>query len=108
MELLRRTGVGRDINRHYYTDAELQRDMSRPVVRALLALLRFRNDHSAFNGACELAPSAQDSLVLEWRNGADWARLNVDLDRMHASIACSQPDAGNGAPVWQSMQERSA
>jgi sucrose phosphorylase len=103
MELLRRTGVGRDINRHYYTGAELQRDLSRPVVRALLALLRFRNSHAAFAGACDLSPSTGDRLVLEWRNEADWARLNVDLARMHASISCSQQRGGAGdALVWQS------
>jgi sucrose phosphorylase len=103
MALLRRTGVGRDINRHYYTGAELQQNMSRPVVGALLALLRFRNSHGAFNGACKLTPSAKGSLVLEWRNGADWARLDVDLARMHASITCSQlPGGTSDAPVWQS------
>jgi sucrose phosphorylase len=102
MELLRRTGVGRDINRHYYTGAELQRDLNRPVVRALLALLRFRNSHAAFEGACDLAPSAGDSLALEWRNGAEWARLDVDLTRMSASITCSRPEAGGNAPVWRS------
>ncbi|HET9360493.1 MAG TPA: sucrose phosphorylase [Vicinamibacterales bacterium] len=103
MELLRRTGVGRDINRHYYTGAELQRDLSRPVVRALLALLRFRNSHAAFEGACDLAPSAGNSVVLEWRNGAEWARLDVDLTRMTASITCSRPEAGGHAQVWRSI-----
>ena len=43
MELLRRTGVGRDINRHYYTPDEVQQQLKRPVVQKLLALLRFRN-----------------------------------------------------------------
>src|SRR6185436_6783725 len=40
LDLLRRTGVGRDINRHYYTSVEIQDQLARPVVRSLLGLLR--------------------------------------------------------------------
>ena len=62
MDLLRRTGVGRDINRHYYTAAELQRELRRPLVQALLALLRFRNSHPAFGGTTlGHQPSAADA-----------------------------------------------
>ena len=50
LDLLRRTGVGRDINRHYYTPAELNDQMQRPVVRSLFELIRFRNTHPAFAG----------------------------------------------------------
>ena len=32
MELLRRTGVGRDVNRHHYTAAEVNDELRRPVV----------------------------------------------------------------------------
>jgi sucrose phosphorylase len=87
MELLKRTGVGRDINRHYYTRDELQRDLNRPVVRRLLDLLRFRNSHAAFAGTFSLAPSTRDRLVLCWQNDAAWTRLEVDLTRMRTSIA---------------------
>ena len=38
MELLRRTGMGRDVNRHYYTAAAVNDELRRPVVRALLRL----------------------------------------------------------------------
>ena len=48
LDLLRRTGVGRDINRHYYTPAELNDQLQRPVVRSLFDLIRFRNTHPAF------------------------------------------------------------
>ena len=50
MNLLRRTGVGRDINRHYCTPAELEDQLKAPVVRCLLDLIRFRNAHPAFSG----------------------------------------------------------
>ena len=37
MELLARTGNGRDVNRHYYSRDELRAELERPVVRALCA-----------------------------------------------------------------------
>jgi sucrose phosphorylase len=106
LDLLSRTGVGRDINRHYYTALELDRELGRPVVQALLALLQIRNTHPAFGGAFLLAPSPADALVLEWTNGAEFARLNVDLRRMSASLICSAVSAGTtGTQVWQTAAE---
>src|SRR6185503_310862 len=45
MELLARTGIGRDINRHFYDSAEIERASRTPVVRDLMALIRLRNSH---------------------------------------------------------------
>lgn len=104
VDLLQSTGVGRDINRHCYRDGEVQREMGRPVVRALLALLRLRNSHRAFGGECLFQSAAPDTLALEWRDGVEWARLHVDLSRMYASITCSDASGrAGGAPVWQSI-----
>ncbi len=36
LDLLRRTGVGRDINRHYYQPAKIDSELTRPVVRDAL------------------------------------------------------------------------
>src|SRR5204862_6452176 len=57
MELLARTGVGRDINRHHYTAEEVMDHLERPVVRRLLDLVRFRNRHRAFHGNFDVVPS---------------------------------------------------
>jgi sucrose phosphorylase len=86
MDLLRRTGVGRDINRHYYTQAELHERLKAPVVRSLLDLIRFRNAHPAFGGEFQIHNSDHSSLVMEWRKRAHWARLDVDLAAGHAVI----------------------
>jgi sucrose phosphorylase len=91
MELLKRTGVGRDVNRHYYTDDDMQRDLNRPAVGALLELLRFRNSHPAFAGTFSLAPSTPETLVVRWEHGDEWARLEVDLNQMRALITSGQP-----------------
>ena len=43
-------GAGRAINRHRFSLEEAEANLERPVVRALLQLMRFRNTHPAFNG----------------------------------------------------------
>ena len=79
MPLLARTGVGRDINRHYYTRGEIESALEKPVVERLLELIRLRNSHPAFQGTFELARSADEVLDLRWRNDQEFARLHVDL-----------------------------
>ena len=103
VDLLRRTGTGRDINRHYYTTAEVSEAMKRPVVDSLISLLHFRNRHPAFGGTFTIAPSSTDQLVLRWTNGQDWAQLDADLSRMCASI--SSGDAKAVALAWNSDLE---
>jgi sucrose phosphorylase len=89
MSLLRRTSVGRDINRHYYGSDEIHGELRRPVVRALLDLIRFRNTHGAFAGEFHVLPSNDHEISLEWRNESERARLDVDLKRMKAVITYS-------------------
>ena len=98
MTLLARTGVGRDINRHYFTAEEVQQQLGRPVVERTLALLKLRNTHPAFAGVFDASRSTRDRLVLTWSLERDWIRLDVDLARMHAAVASS---AGRD-PLWQS------
>ena len=89
MNLLRRTGVGRDINRHYYSGEEIHDELSRPIVRSLLDLIRFRNTHAAFAGGFHLPPSSDHEICVEWRHGSEWARLDVDLKSMEGAITYS-------------------
>ena len=89
MELLRRTREGRDINRHYYTARRIDKELQRPVVRALFDLIRFRNTHPAFAGDFSLLPCSDHEIAIEWRSNAHWARLNVDLKAMNAVIDAS-------------------
>jgi sucrose phosphorylase len=79
MELLGRTGVGRDINRHYYTRAEIDAALEQPVVAQLLDLVRLRNSHPAFGGEFEAAAGGDDEVELRWRSGAELARLYVNV-----------------------------
>jgi sucrose phosphorylase len=79
MQLLARSGVGRDINRHYYGRAEIETELQQPVVTRLLELIRLRNSHPAFGGSCELADTTDDRLSLRWSQGAYYAQLEANL-----------------------------
>lgn len=89
LDLLRRTGAGRDINRHYFRRHEIDAELSRPVVQALFDLIRFRNTHPAFAGEFQLLPSADHEIHIEWRKGTEWTRLEVDLRATEATISRS-------------------
>lgn len=79
MELLAKTKVGRDINRHYYSRQEALSALDKPVVKRLLALMRMRNTHEAFGGVFESHAPTKNLLTLIWRSGVAYARLEVDL-----------------------------
>jgi sucrose phosphorylase len=89
MDLLARTGVGRDINRHYYTPQEIEAALERPVVQKLLDIVRIRNRHPAFAGECRVESSANHLLTIAWIQGDDWATLDVDLAKPCATIQYS-------------------
>jgi len=95
MELLARTNVGRDVNRHFYSPAEIGEALSRPVVRALTRLIRFRSVHPAFDG--ELVVSVAGSqITMTWRRGSDLARLAADLAARTATITWTDHGSPRG------------
>ncbi|MFK7981681.1 MAG: sucrose phosphorylase [Saprospiraceae bacterium] len=89
MELLAKTNVGRDINRHYYTKSEVNAHLERKVIKELKALMLFRNNHPAFDGAFNLIETADNKLHIKWEHKADWAALQIDLTAMKMDINCS-------------------
>jgi len=82
MDLLARTGVGRDINRHYYSPQEITQALSRPVVQDLCDLIRLRNTCAAFDGQCALLDCAPTAVHMRWDHGAEFAELFVDLSTL--------------------------
>jgi len=91
MELLARSGVGRDINRHRYTVAEIEADLTRPVVAALVGLIRFRNSHPAFGGELSIAGEGP-LLILTWALAGQTASLAADLGSHQATLSWTDPD----------------
>jgi sucrose phosphorylase len=79
MDLLERSKVGRDINRHYYSREEVMSDLGKPVVQRLLDLIRLRNRHPAFQGQFTRSAASEHQLTLQWTAQDHYARLEVDL-----------------------------
>jgi len=95
LALLERTGVGRDINRHHYTPAEIAAALQRPVVQRLCKLIRLRNTHPAFSGRFEVLDAPSHELALRWSQGPHEATLRVDLRAGRAQVQAS----GHAAPA---------
>lgn len=86
MELLEKTKVGRDINRHYYTPAEVTEQVERPVVKDLFRLIRLRNTHPAFEGAFSLPLCTDTQFFARWQKDQSWAELQIDFKTGQAKI----------------------
>ncbi len=74
MELLKNTNVGRDINRAYYTTADVDAQLERPIVQALNALGRFRNTLDAFDGDFTYADDGS-TMTMTWTGATTTATL---------------------------------
>jgi sucrose phosphorylase len=86
-----KTGEGRDINRHAFTEEEMLAQMRLPVVKGLCRLIRLRNSHPAFSGEFGILESADDSaLRLCWTAGPEWAELDVDFQTRTFRITYSE------------------
>jgi sucrose phosphorylase len=98
LDLLAQSGVGRDINRHAYAAAEIEAELGRPVVQALLRLIRFRNGHPAFGGAMTFTGDAS-GLVLTWTDGEEQAELRADLAAGSGQVTWTQGGTRHSAPL---------
>ncbi len=90
LKLLEETKVGRNINRHYYTEEEIKQEVERPVVKELLALMKFRNSHPAFDGEFILEESDENSLVIRRQKENEYAVLHADFNTKEWDITYSQ------------------
>ena len=99
VDLLAHTGVGRDINRHYYTPSEVEASLKKPVVRDLLSLIRFRNQHAAFSGDFHLPQCSHSELFLEWTRATEFARLEINLETLDGALACSSENGVERRPI---------
>ena len=86
MNLLEQTNVGRNINRHFFTKAEITETLERPFIQAFTKLMRLRNEHPAFNGSFEVLPTAKDKLQLQWELHGEGILLDIDLSQREFSI----------------------
>lgn len=74
-----KTGEGREINRHNYTLAEIEKDSEKPVVQRLIKLIQFRNEHPAFAGKFEFVKNNDTVVILKWSLEKHYCMLNINL-----------------------------
>lgn len=90
MKLLYYTFEGRDVNRHYYTEKEIKEALEKPAVQKQIELIKFRNNHPAFDGEFEVKETKNNVLYLNWKNGDNYAYLWADLKDKSYIIGHSQ------------------
>ncbi|CCP88175.1 hypothetical Protein psc1_01800 [Candidatus Phytoplasma solani] len=83
IELLEKTKEGRNINRHYYSLQEIEKEVKRLVVQKLLHLLTWRNQFAAFDldGSIEITTPTQTTIKI------------IRQDRTKTNIAVLKADA---------------
>jgi sucrose phosphorylase len=86
MELLAATDVGRDVNRHHYSPAEVHEALDRPVVQRLLELLRWRATEPAFGGDFELLDGDDHVFAVRWTSVTSTIIATVDLRTAEVTI----------------------
>ncbi|MCX6054221.1 MAG: sucrose phosphorylase [Chloroflexi bacterium] len=99
MEAVEKTGEGREINRHNYSIEEIDRDVQRNVVVKLLELIKFRNNHPAFNGVFSVINCDDETLLLSWDNPDVFARLMIDLKNSTGEIIYRDPLSGENKKI---------
>ncbi len=87
IELLEKTKVGRNINRHYYTKEEVEENLKRPVMERIINLMKFRNSYPAFNGDI-LIDNVEDEQLLNisWKKGDYETILTANIASYKFSI----------------------
>lgn len=70
-ELMEKTKNGRDINRHYYTAEDIDKEQERPIVSDLKKLMELRNSHPAFGLEGSISVEAKDDKLVITRSCGD-------------------------------------
>jgi sucrose 6(F)-phosphate phosphorylase len=80
-------GEGREINRHNFTLKEIDLAVQKPVVQRLLELIRFRNEHPAFNGEFKVSETSDKKVRLVWEKGNKKCMLSVNFETNESLIS---------------------
>jgi len=92
IELLERTKLGRNINRHSYRIREIEEELKRPVVQRLFSLMKMRNSCPAFDGSFEILPTPDWLIQIRWDFGEYRAELTADLREFSCRISWNESD----------------
>lgn len=93
LELLDETGVGRDVNRPYLDDDQLEEALASDHCQRLCGLLRWRGSAAVFDGEWTLLDGADDELAMRWSaDDGSHATLAVDLRAGTFELGIVEPD----------------
>jgi len=68
LEKFQITNIGRDLNRHNYTESEIEKEISHPVIQRLIKLIKFRNNYPIFNDHFSFEKNSPDHILkLHWK-----------------------------------------
>ena len=96
MEALKNGGEGRSINRHNYTEEEIDQAVQKPMLQKLYRLMRFRNQHPAFDGNILVdQTSAGGRLHIQWKKNNAIAVLDADFGDRSFQITYTDVDSGS-------------
>lgn len=87
LEMVEKTGEGREINRHNFTQIEISEAVQTEVVQRLMRLIRFRNEHAAFNGDFTVESKGADILILKWTLAEEVCQLTANLSTKEGLIS---------------------
>ncbi|WP_345785981.1 sucrose phosphorylase [Pelagicoccus enzymogenes] len=96
IKLVESTRNGRDINRHDYTNEEIEAETQRPVVQQLFQLMKLRNNHPAFEAELCILPSEDHQLRLRYAKGQHYCEANIDLQALQATVKASHQNGSEG------------
>ena len=73
-----------------FDEKEIAAAAETEVVKRLVNLIRFRNQHLAFEGDFTAQASSPTELVLSWKNDAERASLTIDLKAKTGRVAYTE------------------
>ena len=91
LDSIKKTGEGREINRHNFTLEEIEQAIEKDVVKKLMTLIKLRNTHPAFNGVFEVGSCDDKDLVLSWKKDEAFTELVVKLEPLSATVTYNEP-----------------
>ena len=92
INLVERTKLGRDINRHAYTLEDAEAQLERDVVKRLFALTRFRNTYPGFGGDMRIETPGDSRIRIEWTKGKHRTVLFADAGDLAFTIEYFDPE----------------
>lgn len=84
----------RTINRHTFTQEEIEAAIQKPVCKRLYELMRFRNSYDAFNGSIQIGNTRNDgTLTITWKKDTLHTTLTADFQNLTYTISYYDPDS---------------